>query len=330
MSDTTAALRRSFPLASLAAGLASSLLYVTIVLSFLFLLPVQYVFGRYGRKAGFEATGVSAVIVTAAQGWRLAAAGSSDSLSIAAAIVPPLVLLAALAFMNAGALRPWAPAYRLIICVAVCSAAAVPLLHFIENDVSLSAYLEKEVGSLLAPLSSNLGEGYEASATLAALDPKELVASSLQVIKDGYAALLIIIVGGSWRLGNRASGLGREGRAETPAIDDLHLPYPLLWAFLGSWAIVLAALALKAPAAPTAFAWNCASSLTILYAAQGFGIVTHLFKAWSMPRGLRVAIAIMALLSIVTPSGIVVLIALPLVGVTEIWIPYRKPKGVGA
>jgi hypothetical protein len=38
----------------------------------------------------------------------------------------------------------------------------------------------------------------------------------------------------------------------------------------------------------------------------------------------------MALLALATPAGAAVAVALPLFGVTEIWIHFRKPKGVGA
>ena len=50
-----------------------------------------------------------------------------------------------------------------------------------------------------------------------------------------------------------------------------------------------------------------------------------------MPRSLRIVFAVMAVLALATPTaGIAVAVALPLFGVTEIWIPYRKPKGAGA
>jgi hypothetical protein len=94
---------------------------------------------------------------------------------------------------------------------------------------------------------------------------------------------------------------------------------------------VLGAVLLHAPEAAAAFAWNCALALTLAYAAQGLGIVTHLFKSWNMPRSLRILIAAMAIIALATlTAGIAVAVILPLFGVTEIWISYRKPKGAGA
>jgi hypothetical protein len=232
---------------------------------------------------------------------------------------------------NAPFWRGWASSYRVLFVTAACALVALPVLISLERDASITTYLEERIRAFLAPLRSSTGEGYEASALAASLDPKELVATSIATLRNSYVAILLFVIGGSWRFGNRLSGPGSRGRAETAAIDEISLPYPLLWAFLASWSFVLAAVLLHAPEAIAAFGWNCALALTLVYAAQGLGIVTHLFKKWHMPRSLRILIAAMALIALVTPTaGIVVAAALPFFGVTEIWISYRKPKGVGA
>ena len=62
MSDPALALRRKSYAAFLAAGLASSLLYLSVFLSFAFLVPVRVaVFGRSGRRAGGIVAGLAAV-----------------------------------------------------------------------------------------------------------------------------------------------------------------------------------------------------------------------------------------------------------------------------
>jgi hypothetical protein len=342
MSDPALALRRKSNAAFIAAGLASSFLYISIFLSFAFLLPVQIAFGRRGGRAGTAAAGISAAGIALAQGLRLAAAGAfgpgagpgaAGLSALAAGILPPLVLLGALVLVNAPFGRAWAPSYRILGATALCALAALPVFITIGRDASITAYLEERIGALLAPLRSavtSASDGYEASALAASLDPKDLVAASLAMLRDSYAAILFFILAGSWRLGNRLSGAGSRGRTEAGAIDELRLPYPLVWAFLASWSLVLAAVLLRAPEAASAFAWNCALTISLAYAAQGFGIVTHLLKSWNTPKSLRILLAVIAVISLAMPLGIVVAASLPLFGVTEIWIHYRKPKGVGA
>jgi hypothetical protein len=344
MSDSVTAVGRrpyaSSIVAVAAMGLASALLYVSIFLSFAFLLPLQIAFGRYDRRAGFAAAGVSALGIAAAQTWRIVASGAFSSGAVAggqsfgasefSAMALPIVLIGALLIMNASLGDRLGRTYKAIGLSALCALALLPLILTLDRDASIASYLEGQIAGFLAPLKNAAGEGYDASVLMASLDPKELVAMSIATLRSSYAAVLFLLLGASWRLGNRLSGLGSKGREATPAIDKLRLPYPLIWGFLGSWALVLASLALKAPPAASAIAWNAALTFSLAYAAQGLGIVIHLCKSWNMPKSLRVLIAITAILALLTPFGIAVAVSLPLFGVTEIWIPYRKPKGVGA
>jgi hypothetical protein len=329
MSDGAMAPRRAFPTAILAAALASTLLYASIFLSFAFLIPVQIAFGRSGQRGGWAAAGLSAGGIATAQAVRLALAGAFGAANLAALVLPPMVLLAALGLVNAPFARDLAPIYRTLGAAALCALAALPFIATLDADAALRGYLEGQITSFLAPLKGAAGEGYEASALAAALDPKELVATGLSALRASFAALLFLLIGGSWRLGSRLAG--RDGRGAAVPIDELRLPYPLLWAFLGSWGFVLAAEFLRGPEAVRALAWNCALALSLAYAVQGIGIATFVLKGWKLPRSLRVATAILAVMALFAPTtGIVVAVSLPLLGVTENWIPYRKPKGVGA
>jgi hypothetical protein len=334
MADSVSAFRRKPYAAIVAAGLASGVLYLSVFLSVAFLLPVQVAFGRLGWREGLAAAGISAALIAAAQAWTLAAAGALGLAALASGTLPPLVVIGALALMNAPFGRGWKPSYRALGATALCAAAALPVIVAFGRDASIAAYLEERIGSITAPLRSAVassGDGYELSALAASLDPKYMVASAMSVLRDSYAAMIFLLLAGSWRLGNRLSGEGSRGRAETVAIDGLRLPFSLVWAFLASWSLVLAALLLRAPVALAALAWNCALVLSLAYAAQGIGIVTYLLKSMNAPKPLRIAIAVTAAIALATPTlGVAVAAALPLFGVTEIWIPYRKPKGVGA
>jgi hypothetical protein len=336
MNDPAKEFDRSYYVTLIVAGLASCFLYISIFLSFAFLLPVQIAFGRKNGRAGMMAAGISAAGVAIAQAVRLAAAGAFGPSALAAGVLPALVLLGALALINAPLGRAWPSAYKALLATALCAVAALPLMINLDRDSFLTQDLEKAIGDfLVAPIrtaiaASGVGDSYEASALAASLDPKDLVTQSIALLRNSYAAILFFVIAGSRRLGNRLSGIGSRGREQTAAIDELRLPYPFLWAFLASWSLVLASAFLRAPETASAFAWNCALTISLAYAAQGLGIVTHILKNWNMPKSLRILIAIMAVISLATPLGTAVAVSLPLFGVTEIWIHYRKPKGVGA
>ena len=341
MSDFVQAYRRKPDLSFLIAGIASSLLFLSIFLSFAFLLPVQIVFGRKGGRSGMAATGVSAAGISVAQAARLFAAGGFSPadgrltwlLALAGGIAVPVVLLLALALINAPIGRRWDHAYRLLGVTALCVLIAIPAFVAFERDSSLTSFLEEEIGNFLKPLRSAVAdssEGYDASVLAASLDPKDLVATSLELLRNSMAAMLFAFLAGSWWLGNRLTGRGFPGWKRTAALDELRLPYPFLWAFLGAWGFLLAEMAFKARGLVSAVTWNCALIVTLAYAGVGLGIVSYLLKKWNTPKPLRVCLAILAVMALATPIGIAVVIILPVTGVTEIWIHYRKPKGVGA
>ena len=342
MSDSVQALRRKPNAAFAVAGLASSLLFLSMFLAFAFLMPVQIIFGRRGGREGIAAAGVSALGIALAEASKLVASGSfaqpdgrliSGFVALAGTILTPIILLLALALLNAPFWRHWDSAYRVLGVTALCAFIALPVLLSIERDASIVAFLEERIGAVLTPLRSAVtdsSEGYEASVLAASLDPKDLVATSFELLRNCFAAILFTLLGGSWWLGNRMSGRGSRGWEKTAALEELRLPYPFLWGFLASWSFMLAAELLKAQEAVSAVAWNCVLVVSLAYAAAGLGIVTYLLKTWNTPKSLRICLTVVAVLSLATPLGIAVAASLPLIGVTEIWIHYRKPKGVGA
>ncbi|HET7839939.1 MAG TPA: DUF2232 domain-containing protein, partial [Rectinemataceae bacterium] len=148
---------------------------------------------------------------------------------------------------------------------------------------------------------------------------------------SSYAVMLLAMIGGSWWIGCRLSGEGSPGRMAAGPATAYRVPYVLVWPFLAFWAMVFAAILLRAPSWARAAAMNCALVLAAPYAIQGLGIVSHFLGRFNTPRPLRIAIAATAVLALVTSTlGVVLAVALPILGVTEIWIPYRKTKGDGA
>jgi hypothetical protein len=315
---------RSALVATLAGGAISGLLYSSIFLAALFLLPVQIVYGRSGQGAGNGAAGVSALAIAVAQGLRLARAGAIDPIILLVGMAPSLVLLLALVVINAGFWRGGAARFRVIAPAAACALAAIPLMVAAARDRSAAGLLEDWIKSLLSSMG---GEGLDATALSVSVDPSLMANEIMTGLIDSYAATLLLILGGTWLAGNRLAGPLGAGRDRVGPIESYRLPSWAIWPFLGTWTALLAAVALRAGAAPTAVAWNLALTAALPFAAQGLGVAVFLLKRWGVPRGLRIALAATAVLALLAPStAVVVAIVVPVLGVTETWIPYRKPK----
>jgi hypothetical protein len=342
MSDHAQAISRKPDFFFIAAGLASSLLFMSAILSFAFLLPVQMVFGRRGGREGLAATGVSAACTFIAMASFMAATGGFAQASnhgpsglaiLAGTFAVPTLLLLALALVNAPVAPRWSNAYRILAVSLIGALVAVGALLAADRNGAFSSFMEEQMGaglSWLRSVAANPAGGYESSVLEAMFEPKAWLAMLMELLRNSVAALIFAMLSGSWWLGNRMSGFGSKGRERAQALDQVRMPYSFLWGFLLSWTYALAVVLLKAQGAVSEIAWNCVLVFSFAYAGTGLGIVSYLLKSWNTPKSLRICLAIMAVIAMASPYGVVVIIALSILGVTEIWIHYRKPKGVGA
>lgn len=99
----------------------------------------------------------------------------------------------------------------------------------------------------------------------------------------------------------------------------------LLWPFLGAWTVVLLLMVTKAPYLPRALALQVALSIGVLYAVQGVAIIVHLLQRRGIVVRTSKLVTYLFLLAFVVPGlNVLVIFALPLLGVTESWFTYRR------
>ena len=111
----------------------------------------------------------------------------------------------------------------------------------------------------------------------------------------------------------------------TTTVSRWSVPEQLLWPFLGAWTVVLLLLVLKASYLPMALALQVALSLGVLYAVQGLAIIVHLLLRRGIAVSVRKLVTFVFLLAFVIPGlNVLVIFALPLLGVTESWFTYRR------
>jgi hypothetical protein len=61
---------------------------------------------------------------------------------------------------------------------------------------------------------------------------------------------------------------------------------------------------------------------------QGIGIISHLSRQFNATRIVRLLapLAVMAI-ALSNTAGAIIMITLPILGITEVWLPYRDVKG---
>lgn len=340
MSDLTRAGKNHLLASAAVGGLLSGLFYSSAVLAFVFLVPIQICYGRRGQWAGLAAAVIALFVAVLGQfislligtGFVLSAIQNFEMRQfLLFGILPPAVLLLSLVLMNAPFWTKDLDYARGFAGAAIASIAAIPGIVALGRDSSFIAFFEEHLNAFVKPLLAQAGNSFEASALQASFNAKALAQSSLKIISSSFSALFLALLAASWWLGNRMAGVGSRGQEEAPPLADYRLPSLLVWPFLIAWAGVLAVSYFKLGMPVSAVAWNLALALSLAYAVQGLGIASHFMRRWNLPRSLRICIAVTAVILLVTPPiGTACIAILPLLGVTEVWIPYRNLKGVGA
>ncbi|MDD2297739.1 MAG: hypothetical protein PHR10_05770 [Sphaerochaetaceae bacterium] len=103
------------------------------------------------------------------------------------------------------------------------------------------------------------------------------------------------------------------------------LPENSVWIFLGSWTIVLMTLLVEMPFLESV-AWNTALTVSLLYMVQGISVVAAFMRRRN-PRITSTRVFILSFLLALLPGvNLIPLLGLPLLGVSETWIDYRKNR----
>jgi len=309
------------------AGALSAVLYSTVALMPLFLVPIQFSGARKGHRAMVASSASSAVVIAIWQFALLARAGVVSVGTLAIGVLAPIAMIVALAGMASPRLGRLSFAPRALLGAAAASALSLPSIF--------AAIKEPSVRAMFIEAFEKTGDAIGA----AGLDPELLWTALKTGVASSYGAVMFLFLFLSAWMGSRL-GAGRKA-VDVPAVEapeadagrgiasppsslsSYKVPDYLVWALLASWAGLLAnrffpSLVLSA------VALNAALALSICYGVQGIAVAGALAERVGLAPALRFLgpIALILLLA----SGVAGLIAvgfLALLGTLETWIPFR-------
>ncbi len=316
-----------------------SLVQVSLHFAFL-LVPLQVVYRRNGPRDFLR---VSALAFLLLAGLRVALAASalgdlarpahqSDVVRAMLAPLPgvlyPLVsvelvtvlaLLAGLAWVNVygPTIVPWRAAYRMLAATAAASVLALATIVLLAGNHAFVESLQQLFGNFL--------EVARSAAARAEMTVPQLGqgASMMQAYWDYLFGSLVfgyfVNLAAAWYLGNRIGARSRYQKS----LAAFSLPEVFVWPLIASWTVVLIGRFVKLGHL-RAFALNAGLILLALYGVQGLAIIETLVARVRRGPESRRWLLIAVLLALFVPAlGVLALVVIPLVGVSEIWIKYR-------
>lgn len=307
------------------AGVLSGLLYMSYVLSFAFLIPVQRTIAARGKRSGLITAGTAFAAIAIGEFTKMSEIRSFSLQNIAAGTIPPIVFLGAIFLANLR-LGKQTSIVRIFVVSTLLSLVAAPFIIPATLDKGFLGWLTEYFTSLAG--SGNL----DASLTE---QLQSAVASAAAILRNGFSAFILWMLAGSWWFGTRLAAkttfrntIGEATHAEPPSLAGVKAPAIALWPTLATWTGLFIVLVTRAEGIPRTIAWNLALCLASLYAAQGLGIISHYFARKNALRVFRMLAPLAVMLAFLNSTvGVALLIALPLMGISEVWIPYRNMKG---
>ena len=218
-------------------------------------------------------------------------------------------------------------AERMLAAIAAGVVIYGPAVAIIATGESAARVIATQI-ELVRPLFEAAG----ASTQEIQLLTEMVVSALLSGLLFGYFALLV----GNWWLGlviafkSRFSLPGGNPIMAKEAgyeLTEFSLPVAAVWVLIGSWGGVLLSMVTDLGGVAYLF-WNVAFVSLAIYAIQGIAIVWYYLDKRGTQRGTRIAIAVGLFVGLLIPGlRIVVLLGLPGLGVSEIWIDYHRLKG---
>ena len=298
---------------------------------FLFLIPLQMLAIRRGGTAfGYAVlllVLLGAVVELAMSGWRGSVPDGEDYLHDIGLFLSAL-LLGGLWLVNQPRVLPYRHLLRILVATGAAGLVAVPFIGGLMSDaefvptmrdyVAGQPIIRMGIASADAP-GATAGQG----ASLAVVD--QFIDTVGTVLLRGILFLYLVYLLAAWWLGSLWGARTIGMRSPIGRLLTFRLEPWCVWALLTSGAVVLGDVLGDLGALGYA-GWNVFSVFLLLFALQGIGVLQWLFRRYNVPGPMRVMIAIaMVFMLFRSVLTFVPVFGLPLLGLSEIWIDFKRP-----
>ena len=297
-------------------------------LMILFLVPLQVIRNRRDFRALFmsSAAVLAAVLVMVIIRTGVMEDSSARLVLIISEVLVPAYLLAGFLYIN----YDWPGNPRMLKRILAATAAAfiigIPILLFFSNQI-LQDYYNEQIAFAIDLIKKTFAEADSVEAgdmaeIITSVTP-ELVAETMKrTALRTYLFCYFMILSGSWWFGGSGIRMGRWKSVFNPS--KFTIPDFMVWPLIISLLVVV--VDNKFSAGFIGYTgWNILLIMGTLYGFKGLGIIQNFMKILKFPPPMRMLLIFTISLLLLQPGiNYFVLIGIPLLGVSEIWIKYEK------
>ena len=307
-------------------AIASALLYHLGFGFVFFLIPQQMVYVRQGRKPFLISLALGFALVMGFELLNLLRHRESlVSSFLLIEVFAVVVLMGGLAAVNLVRLDR----VRILLAASgVTALLAVPLVLYLRGNEGFNTGMRQLFDMLVEFMNRAFtqSQAAEAGEVSAVSGSEALMRITGEVFLRSFAFSYFLLLIFTWWTGTQLGCRSRGEKARITRLVDFKLPDTFIWPLIASLALVLVDMLIGSKSLGF-IAWNAGLILLFLYGLAGIGILSFLFAKYNLPRRwLTMLLICLGIMLIFTRLSLLVIILVPGLGISEIWLHQRKQE----
>ncbi len=300
----------------------SFLLFQLSFVFFLFIVPVFYI----GRKRGWHAAVIAALVLFIAIALQLTLRIRTVEnttlrrfVTIYGLSYPVLLLVGALIV----AVFSGRSMTKILAATGLFAVVSIPVILIYSGNNEVVSFLKEQISYVAGMFTKGLSKSSsgDASVLLNALQPAKLMEMIRVIFFRDFIAAYFLLLTGTWYIADLISS--RKNKSERFSIAHFTVPEQFIWVLIVSLSGVLADHLFSLGMVGNIF-WNSSLILLFIYGINGLGLVKHLFKKYKVTQQKQRSLYILIFILLIIPGmNLVVLLGIPGLGISELWVRYR-------
>ena len=300
-------------------GILSFIMYISVFASTFYLIPIQVIKSKHGRKYFFYSM---AIVLTGILTYAIIVLSRVNAFTIEKFlfyILGPFSFAAGILFLNSNIMKKFQFIDRLITAGLIGSCFILPVILIMKSN----AAIRNEIIEVIRSVVTVKEEGQ-----IEEMDAVWLFDQTVQILNSSFCFFVTSVVFINYWIGSKIGNRIKNNNSITSA-SEISVRKVIIWPMLISWVVVLSSQLFGQKLLLTIF-MNISLVLVFCYILQGLGIVTFFLNRWNLKLHLRMALVIgfAFFASLNMTILFAMLCVLALLGITETWIPLRQSKGV--
>ena len=308
---------------ALIASCVSVFAYQTGFFFFLFLVPLQLLLFRSGLKvARIAVLGVGIALVYL--GIRHTAVGNGDvrRYLLFVELVIPFLLLGGFLLENGFFGNLGGVLLNALLATAITALVSIAVLHVLLNNEAFIAYYKTQFSEMFNILKSAIANSSDIDLIpMMDMDVDTMLSHVSSVFFKGFLFAYFCILFVSYTF---ALSMERLTKHEAGIITVM-IPDYFVWVLIAALSLVLVDARFQPNPVLGYVGWNVFLIVMFLYGLRGMGLIRQMLEVRKVHPVVRFFLAFAAVILLMHPRyGRVLLVGIPLIGISEIWFKYKR------